>query len=153
MAGKAPFRVGGDEVVLADVCAPLSALTIPLLELVAVTGVAWMAVGWMDVTPHVDPGLRNIVVLFWALIVLWRFIVPLVASRRRRFIVTDKRILARGRRGAVDSIPLRQIHSVRRERGGINVAVYGYAQPIVFERVGKTRSVEKVLQRALGASR
>lgn len=153
MAGKAPFRVGGDEVVLADVCAPLSALTIPLLELVAVTGVAWMVIGWMDVTPHVDPGLRNIVVLIWALIVLWRFIVPLVASRRRRFIVTDKRILARGRRGAVDSIPLRQIHSVRRERGGINVAVYGYAQPLVFERVGKTRSVEKVLQRALGAAR
>ena len=53
----------------------------------------------------------------------------------------------------MDSIPLRQIHSVRRERGGINVAVYGYAQPIVFERVGKTRSVEKVLQRALGAAR
>ena len=153
MAGKAPFRVGGDEVVLADVCAPLSSLTIPLLELVAVTGVAWMAVGWMDVTPHVEPGLRNIVVLIWALIVLWRFIVPLVASRRRRFIVTDKRILARGRRGAVDSIPLRQIHSVRRDHGGLTVAVYGFAQPIRFEQVGKARAVEKTLQRALGASR
>ena len=45
MSGKAAFRVGGDEVVLADVCAPLSSLTIPLLELVLITGVAWMAIG------------------------------------------------------------------------------------------------------------
>ena len=149
MSGKATFRVGGDEVVLADVCAPLSSLTIPLLELVLVTGVAWMAVGWMDVTPHVDVGMRNMVVLVWALLALWRFLLPLVASRRRRFIVTDKRILARGRRGAVDSIPLRQIHSVRRERGGLTVAVYGYPQPIVFERVGKARAVEKTLGTAL----
>ncbi|WJY96930.1 hypothetical protein [Corynebacterium fournieri] len=153
MSGKAPFRVGGDEVVLADVCAPISSLTIPLLEVVAVTGVAWMAIGWMDVTPHVDAGMRNIVVLVWALLVLWRFVLPLVASRRRRFILTDKRILARGRRGAVDSIPLRQIHSVRREHGGLQVAVYGYAQPVVFERVGRTRAVEKAVQRALTGQR
>ena len=149
MAGKAPFRVGGDEVVLADVCAPLSSLTIPLLELVAVTGVAWMAIGWMDVTPHVNPQTRNLVVLAWAVLVAWRFLVPLAASRRHRFIVTDKRILARGKRGAVDSIPLRQIHSVRRERGGLWVALYGYAQPVRFERVAKTRAVEKVLQAQL----
>lgn len=150
MSGNAAFRVGGDEVVLADVCAPVSTLTIPLLELVLITGVAWMAIGWMDVTPHVDPAMRNLVVLLWALLALWRFVGPLVASRRRRFVVTDKRILARGRRGAVDSIPLRQIHSVRRERGGLNVAVYGYAQPIRFERVGKTRAVEKTIKAQLG---
>ena len=48
---------------------------------------------------------------------------------------------------------LQPLREQRRERGGINVAVYGYAQPIVFERVGKTRSVEKTLQRALGAAR
>ena len=149
MANKAVFRVGEDEVVLADVCAPLSSLTFPLLELVALTGVAWMAIGWMDVTPHIDPGMRNIVVLIWAMLALWRFVLPLVSSRRRRFVVTDKRVLARGRRGAVDSIPLRQIHSVRRERGGLGVALYGYAQPVRFDRVGKTRAVEKVLQAQL----
>lgn len=149
MANKAVFRVGEDEVVLADVCAPLSSLTFPLLELVALTGVAWMAIGWMDVTPHIDPGMRNIVVLIWAMLALWRFVLPLVSSRRRRFVVTDKRVLARGRRGAVDSIPLRQIHSVRRERGGLWVALYGYAQPVRFDRVGKTRAVEKVLQSQL----
>ncbi len=147
---KAPFKVGEDEVVLADVTAPLSALTFPLLELIVITGVAWMAIGWMDVTPHVDPMLRNIVVAVWAVLALWRFVGPLVTARRRRFVVTDKRILARGRRGAVDSIPFRQIHSARRERGGITVAVYGYERPIHFEQVGKTRAVEKVLSSQLG---
>ena len=149
MSGKATFRVGGDEVVLADVCAPLSSLTIPLLEIVLATGVAWMAIGWMDVTPHFDPAMRNIVVLIWAILALWRFVAPLVSSRRRRFVVTDKRVLARGRRGAVDSIPLRQIHSVRRERGGLWVALYGYAQPVRFDDVGKTRAVEKTLRAQL----
>ena len=48
MSGKAAFRVGGDEVVLADVCAPLSSLTIPLLELVLITGVASMAIGRLE---------------------------------------------------------------------------------------------------------
>ncbi|OEY13419.1 hypothetical protein A0K93_05475 [Corynebacterium sp. BCW_4722] len=147
---KATFRVREDEVVLADVTAPLSALTFPLAELIVITGVAWMAVGWMDVTPHVDPAVRNLVVAVWAVLALWRFIGPLIAARRRRFVVTDKRILARGRRGAVDSIPHRQIHSARRERGGITVAVYGYERPIHFEQVGKARAVEKVIAAQLG---
>ena len=149
MANKAVFKVGEDETVLADVCAPLSSLTFPMLELVAVTGLAWMAIGWMDVTPHFDPAMRNIVVAIWAILVVWRFVAPLVSSRRRRFVVTDKRVLARGRRGAVDSIPLRQIHSVRRERGGLWVAFYGYAQPVRFDDVGKTRAVEKTLRSLL----
>lgn len=147
---KAPFAVGEDEVVLADVSAPLSSLTIPLMELIVITGVAWMAIGWMDVTPHVDPFVRNIVVAAWAVLVAWRFVGPLAAARRRRFVVTNRRILARGRRGAVDSIPHRQIHSVRKERGGITVAVYGYQRPIHFEKVGKTRAVEKVLAAQIG---
>lgn len=149
MAEKAQFKVGEGEIVLADVCAPLSSLTIPLLELIMLTGVAWMAVGWMDVTPGIDATLRNAVVGVWAVLALWRFVGPVVASRRRRFVVTDKRILARGRRGAVDSIPHRQIHSVRRQRRGISVAVYGFDRPIYFERVGKARAVEKVLQSQL----
>lgn len=119
------------------------------MELIVITGVAWITIGWMDVTPGIDPALRNLVVLLWALLALWRFVGPLVASRRRRFMLTDRRILARGRRGAVDSIPLEQIHSARRVKGGISVAVYGYDRPLVFEDVGKARAVDKALQKAL----
>lgn len=149
MLKKVRFRTHDGEQVLADVCAPLSTLTFPLMELIVITGVAWIAIGWMDVTPGIDPALRNLVVVLWALLALWRFVGPLVASRRRRFMLTDRRILARGRRGAVDSIPLEQIHSARRVRGGISVAVYGYDRPLVFEQVGKARAVDKALQKAL----
>lgn len=149
MLKKVRFQTHDGEQVLVDVCAPLSTLTFPLMELIVITGVAWIAIGWMDVTPGIDPALRNLVVALWALLALWRFVGPLVASRRRRFMLTDRRILARGRRGAVDSIPLEQIHSARRVKGGISVAVYGYDRPLVFDQVGKARAVDKALQKAL----
>ncbi|WP_311201347.1 hypothetical protein [Corynebacterium sp. p3-SID1056] len=149
MSKKVRFQTHDGEQVLVDVCAPLSTLTFPLMELIVITGVAWIAIGWMDVTPGIDPALRNLAVALWALLALWRFVGPLVASRRRRFMLTDRRILARGRRGAVDSIPLEQIHSARRVKGGISVAVYGYDRPLVFDQVGKARAVDKALQKAL----
>ena len=149
MSKKVRFQTHDGEQVLVDVCAPLSTLTFPLMELIVITGVAWIAIGWMDVTPGIDPALRNLAVALWALLALWRFVGPLMASRRRRFMLTDRRILARGHRGAVDSIPLEQIHSARRVKGGISVAVYGYDRPLVFEQVGKARAVDKALQKAL----
>lgn len=149
MARQVEFRVGEGEVVLADVSAPLSTLIFPLLELVVLTGISWIAIGWMDATPEIPPVLRNLIVALWVLIVLWRFLVPLLRTRRRRFIVTDRRVLARGRSGSVDSIPLRQINSVRRSRGGIDLGIYGFGSPIHFEHVGKSRQVEKVLHSRL----
>ncbi|UIZ92604.1 hypothetical protein JZY91_02035 [Corynebacterium sp. CNCTC7651] len=153
MARRPGFALGEGEVVLADVSAPLSTLIFPLLELIVITGIAWIAIGWMDVTPGVEPFVRNAVVLVWLLLALWRFGVPVVRSRRRRFLVTDHRILARGRSGGVDSIPHRQIHSVGREHGGITVAIYGYERPIHFEQVGKTRAVERVIGEQLAYRR
>ncbi|WP_301925400.1 hypothetical protein [Corynebacterium glaucum] len=149
MARQVEFRVGEGEVVLADVNAPLSTLIFPLLELVVLTGVAWIAIGWMDITPGIPPVVRNLVVALWALLAFLRFLLPLLRTRRRRFIVTDRRVLARGRSGSVDSIPLRQIHSVRRSRGGIDLGIYGFGSPIHFEQVGKSRQVEKVLHSRL----
>lgn len=153
MARKPAFALGEGEDVLADVAAPLSTLIFPLLELIVITGVAWIAIGWMDGTPGVDAVVRNAVVAAWAVIAAWRFGVPVVRSRRRRFVVTDHRILARGRAGGVDSIPHRQIHSARRERGGITVAIYGYERPIHFEQVGKSRAIERVIGEQLAYRR
>lgn len=148
-ASRVKFQLGEDEVVLADTTAPLSAMIFPLLELIVLTGVAWMAIGWMDITPHISVELRNSVVGVWAVLLLWRFVLPLLRLRRRRFLVTNRRVLARGRRGAVDSIPLRQIHSFRRQRGGLSISVWGFDRPVFFERVGKVRAVERVLAHAL----
>lgn len=145
MAKQVEFRVGDDELVLADVTAPLSSLLYPLLELILITGVAWMAIGWMDVTPAVDSAVRNAAVGVWAVLVAWRFVWPVVRSRRQRFVVTDRRVLVRGRRGAVDSIPRAQIQSARRARGGIDLQVYGFGRPLHYDGVGKARQVERLI--------
>ncbi|AWB83525.1 hypothetical protein [Corynebacterium liangguodongii] len=147
MAGRLPLAEG--EVVLADTTSPLSSMIFPLLEFVVVTGVCWGAIGWMDF--HAVPAAaRNLVVALWAIVGVVRFLLPLVAARRRRFVVTQHRVLARGRRGAIDSIPFGDIHSVRRERGGISVAVYGFERPLYFPEVGRARKVERVLCAQLG---
>ncbi len=131
-------------------CAPLSTLVFPFLELLLITGVAWIVIGFMDQPESiVDTRLRNAVVGVWALLGLWRFVLPLIRSRRQRFVVTNKRILARSGelRPRVDSIPLHQIHSVRRHKGGINVAVYGFDRPVYFPHVGRAKRVEEILRR------
>ncbi|WP_342319149.1 hypothetical protein [Corynebacterium mayonis] len=137
------MRMSEGEVVLADTCGPISGLIFPLLETVVVTGVCWMAIGWMDVG-GIEPLFRNAVVALWGLLVVLRFIFPVVRSRRRRFTVTNRRVVAQG-----DSIPLRQIHSARRERGGLTLAVYGLGRPLHYPEVGKAKKVEKVLNSQL----
>lgn len=152
VAGAKGFTVERGEVVLADTTTPLSSLVFPLLELIVVTGICWMAIGWMDAR-DIGPAARNLVVAVWAVLGLARFVWPLAASRRRRFIVTDRRVLARSRRGAVDSIPFGQIHSAHRDRGGISMAVYGFDRPLYFPEVGRSRKVEKILAHQLENSR
>ena len=144
-ADKVRFQLEEGELVLADVTSPLSSLIFPLLELVLVTGVAWIAIGWMDVTPAVGVAARNALVGVWALLVLWRFVLPVVRARRRRLVVTDRRVLVRGPRGAVDSIPHRQIHSARRAKGGLDIAVHGFGRPLHYESVGKAKQVERLI--------
>ncbi|WIM72959.1 hypothetical protein QP028_04160 [Corynebacterium suedekumii] len=80
----------------ADLTAPLHTLTFPVLELILITGLCWMGIGWLDQPGQViDIQLRNGVVLLWALLVLWRFVLPLLRARRRRFMLTDRRIIVR----------------------------------------------------------
>lgn len=146
---RVKFQLAEGEAVLADTNPPLTSLIFPLLELIVITGIAWIAIGWMDVTPFVNPQAHNIVVAVWALLSAWRFVLPVVRHRRQRFLLTDRRILARSARGAVDSIPLRQIHSFRRQRGGLSIALWGFDQPVFFPQVGKVRAVERALDESL----
>lgn len=152
MAKQVEFRVGEDEVVLADVNAPLTALVFPLLELIVITGVCWIVIGRLDVTPGVGLAVRNLVSVLWMALLAWRFALPVWRTRRRRFLVTDRRILARGRTGKIDSIPHSQIHSVRRAEGGLDLGVYGFNRPIHFELIGKARQVEKVINGQLSGA-
>lgn len=128
---------------------PLTALVFPFLEMIVVTAVSWMIIGWMDAN-GVDVGIRNALVGVWALLAFWRFVLPLIRTRKQRFVVTNKRVLyVPSGRGRTESIPLAQIRDARRYRGGMNVVVYGYGQPVYFPDVGRGKRVEELIRRQL----
>lgn len=125
---------------------PLRGLVFPFLELIIATALSWMVVGWMD-TAGVDAGIRNAVVGIWFLIVLWRFVLPLIRLRRQRFVVTNKRVLfVPGGRGRTESIPLMQIRGVRRRRGGLDIGVLGYGEAVHFPDVGRAKRVQALIE-------
>lgn len=146
------FRPGSGEVVRADFTSPLRTLTFPVLELILITGLAWMGIGWLDGPgPVVDIQLRNGVVLLWAVLAAWRFGLPLLRSRRRRFVLTDRRIIVRtgSLRAGTDSIPLRDIHSVKRRRSGISLGVRGVGRPLYFPDVPRAKKVSAMIEASL----
>lgn len=142
----AKIKLGRGEVVLADMAPPMRGLVFPFLELIIATALSWMVVGWMD-TAGVDAGIRNAVVGIWFLIVLWRFVLPLVRLRRQRFVVTNKRVMfVPGGRGRTESIPLMQIRGVRRRRGGLDIGVLGYGEAVHFPDVGRAKRVQALIE-------
>ena len=142
----AKIKLGRGEVVLADMTPPLRGVIFPFLELIIATALFWMLIGWMDAS-GVDVGIRNAVVGIWFLIVLWRFVLPLIRLRRQRFVVTNKRVLfVPGGRGRTESIPLMQIRGVRRRRGGIDIGLLGYGEPVHFPDVGRAKRVQALIE-------
>lgn len=143
------MRLGRGERVRADMTSPARALTFPLLETIATTGIIWMIIGYLDnpYTAYVDPIVRNVLVAIWAILLVWRFVLPVLRARRKRFIVTNHRVIARapGLRSKVDSIPLRQVHSARRYKGGISIAVFGHDRPVYFPAVPKAKKMEAMI--------
>ncbi|MDY3126556.1 MAG: hypothetical protein SOW59_00280 [Corynebacterium sp.] len=146
------LTMGPGEVTHVDVTAPYRALTFPVLELILVTGVCWIGIGWLDA--HMvaqDYLLRNTLVAAWLVLVLWRFVLPVIRQRRKRFIVTNRRIIARAAQlsSTVDSIPLRDIVGVRRRRGGITLAIRGYDRTLYFPDVARSKLVERALNQQI----
>lgn len=161
--GGRGLAIKPDEQVLVDMTAPTSALVFPFLEVILLTGVAWMGIGWLDnpynlpelATSVFDPVLlRNSVVTVWLVLVVWRFVLPLLRSRKQRFIVTNQRIVARPAKltAKVDSIPLGQVLDVARRRKGISLAVRGFSYPLYFGGVPKSKKVVGAIKAALHPS-
>lgn len=155
---KRGLAISPNENVLVDMTAPLSALVFPFLELVLLTGLAWMGIGWLD-NPNNFPQyeaalLHNGIVVVWLVLVVWRFVLPLLRSRKQRFIVTNQRIVARPAKltAKVDSIPLGQVLDVARRRKGISLAVRGFSYPLYFGGVPKSKKVVGAINAALHPS-
>ncbi|RNE48778.1 hypothetical protein [Corynebacterium alimapuense] len=146
------FRPARGEVVRVDLTSPLRALTFPVLELILITGLCWMAIGWLDRPEQlVDIRLRNSVVWVWAALATWRFVLPLLRSRRRRFMLTDRRLIVRaeGFRAPVDSIPLRDIRTIQRRRNAISLSIQGLPRPLYFSGIPRAKKVTSLIESSL----
>ncbi|MEJ4099657.1 PH domain-containing protein [Corynebacterium mastitidis] len=146
MAG---FSLEPRERVVVDVSAPLSTLTLPALEAILLTGVAWIVIGYLD-RPEVSVSLdlRNALVGLWALALCWRLVLPLCRVRRQRFMVTTRRILVRGPGlGArTDEMPLHYVRGARKKgRGRLALGLMGYDRPLVFARIPRPKRVAQAI--------
>ncbi|AWB81375.1 hypothetical protein C3B44_02570 [Corynebacterium yudongzhengii] len=146
-------RTDHDEVIRADVTTPPGVLAYPMFEAIGITAFLWIAIGVLD-NPQFgfyEPTLRSALVMVWALLLLWRLGLPLIRARRRRAVVTDQRVMIRAGslRPRIDSIPLYDIHSVRRYKGGLNIAVFGRDRPLYYPHVGKAKKVAEIINSSL----
>lgn len=152
MAG---IRLQQGEEVRVDVTAPLTRLMLPVCELLLITGLCWMGIGFLDksaLDPNNDPTMRNGVVLLWAVLSCWRFALPVVRARKERIIVTNQRIILRapGLMGAKESIPFHAVRYIGRIRKNISLAVAGYSRPILLPNVAKAKYVVNEIEQHIG---
>lgn len=140
-----------------DLTSPLSAMLFPIFELIVITGICWMGIGFLDQLPGIDgtnpadsfpEGTRNLLVGVWAVLAAWRFGLPLIRQRRFRVILSDRKLLVRraGLRTGFDSIPLSYIQRVQRRRNTLVLGVGGHHRPYVINQVPKARKVEALLE-------
>lgn len=140
-----------------DLTSPLSAMLFPIFELIVITGICWMGIGFLDQLPGIDgtnpadsfpEGTRNFLVGVWAVLAVWRFGLPFIKQRRFRVILSDRKLLVRraGLRTGFDSIPLSYIQRVQRRRNTLVLGVGGHHRPYVINQVPKARKVEALLK-------
>ncbi|MFP7365013.1 hypothetical protein SFC07_04410 [Corynebacterium callunae] len=158
MQGKALERhIGAGDHIHVDLTAPLSGMFFPLLEFIAITGVCWMGIGFLDQLPGIDgttpaasfpDGTRDLLLGIWVALSAWRFGLPLLRQSRFRVIVTDRKLLVRreGLRTKYDSIPLSYINRIQRKRNNLVLAVGGHPRPYVINKLPRAKKVEAVLK-------
>ncbi|MGP6173803.1 PH domain-containing protein [Corynebacterium sp. A21] len=152
------FQLEPGEQVRIDLTSPLSSLTFPVLELILITGLCWMGIGYFDrpdLAGTIPLDLRNAVVVIWLLLATWRFLLPVARSRRRRFVVTDQRVIVRAGtfQAKADSIPMHQIQGVNRRRNRISLVLGGFERPLYFRDVPKAKKVATVINQSMGINR
>lgn len=140
-----------EEVVSVDVTSSLSSLFYPVVKLTLVTALCWMGIGFIDQPqPNVvvDTGMRSIFVALWALLALWAFVLPVARSRRRRLILTDKRLILRAPalRGHSESIPLGAVQQVLRKGSTLKILVAGQQHYVVVEGIPYARRIAALIE-------
>ena len=138
------------EVALLDVNPVFSRLVRPLVDLVVVTGVIWLLIGFID-GPYIGDGdlagMRATLMLAWPVLLAWRVGGPVLDWLGRRLVVTDRRLLLRRGivRPEITSIDLRSIRAVDRRGSMLAVSTRYWREPLVIEGVPGSRRVVRAL--------
>ncbi|MDO5030514.1 MAG: PH domain-containing protein [Corynebacterium sp.] len=140
------------EVILLDTNPTFGRLIWPLLELMVITGVCWLLIGFID-SPNIAPGdmqgVRQLLMLAWLLLILWRVVRPVFRWLGERFVLTDRRIILRRGvlRPQVVSIDLRSVRAVNRKGAVLYLHTRHYGPPLAVEDIPSTRKVAKLVSR------
>ena len=135
-----------------DVISPLRALVVPAAELIAITGLVWILLGYIDAgNLPVSTDVRNWIVALWAAFAGLRFAFSIIRIRRRRIILTNARLLVRspGLRGVLTEIPLHTIREMYRHRGTISLSIHGHDRLLVLTKVPKAKKVHAALSKEI----
>ena len=132
-----------------DVTSPYISMLFPALELIIITGITWIIIGYMD--SDKDTNIRNLMVGIWAALSLWRFVLPTIRLRNRRIMVNDERIIIHSAalRPTTHTIPLKFIRAVNRKRNELILTVIGQPQPVVLRDVAHSRRVREEMLAAM----
>ncbi|MDO4928892.1 MAG: hypothetical protein Q3976_07525 [Corynebacterium sp.] len=140
-----------------DITSSLFEMIYPALESIIITGLCWMAIGYVDAhVSLVNPAImHNTLVVLWIILLLLRCVVPIIRQRNRRIMVTNQRVILRTAtfRGTWESIPLDAVRDIARRRKGIFLAVAGHDRSIYLPKVPKAKKVVAVLEDVTDAYR
>ena len=136
-----------------DVTSPYISMLFPALELIIITGITWIIIGYMDSDKaawFLDTNIRNLMVGIWAALSLWRFVLPTIRLRNRRIMVNDEIIIHSATlRPTTHTIPLKSIRAVNRKRNELILTVIGQPQPVVLRDVAHSRRVQEEMSAAM----
>lgn len=140
-------RMSDNEEVLFDLNPAFGRLFMPLMELILVTGVVWLLVGFID-GPYIGSGdlmgVRTMLLIGWVVMIAWRVGLPVARWLRERIVVTDEQLIVRdGSR--VRAIPLRAIRAVDRKGSEVRIRASG-APPVVLYDVPSARKISRILE-------
>ena len=157
-------KLAPGEHILVNVTATMRAMLFPTLELLLITGLGWMVIGYFDRIPTYDElgvqtGLtlsvqgRNMLVVAWMVLGFLRFVLPLVRACRSRLVVTTSRVLLRapGLTTSLDPIPLVGIYNASRRGNHLIVNTHGFG-PILIRNMPRTKKIAQTINDAIAVA-
>jgi hypothetical membrane protein len=157
-------KLAPGEHILVNVTATMRAMLFPTLELLLITGLGWMIIGYFDRIPTYDElgvqtGLtlsvqgRNMLVVAWMVLGFLRFVLPLVRACRSRLVVTTSRVLLRapGLTTSLDTIPLVGIYNASRRGNHLIVNTHGFG-PILIRNMPRTKKIAQTINDAIAVA-